>query len=64
MIDDPLLLIMKSQIDSLLAADAKLQKFLTWVDQKSQSMKFSDSLVDVRKFYFSLSLSSITELTH
>jgi len=64
MIADPLLLIMKSQIDSLLAADAKLQKFLTWVDQKSQSMKFSDSLVDVRKFYFSLSLSSITELTH
>jgi predicted HTH transcriptional regulator len=58
-IADPLLLIMKSQIDSLLVADANLQKFLTWVDQKSQSMKFSDSLVDVRKFYFSLSLSSI-----
>lgn len=55
---DSLLLIMKSQIDSLLAADAKLQNFLAWVNQKSQSMNFSDSLVSIRTFYFALSLYS------
>lgn len=61
---DPLLLVMKAQIDSLLAKDAKLQKFLTWINQKSQSIKFSDSLVDARKSYFvlALSINSLFEL--
>lgn len=60
---DSFLLIMKFQVDSLLAADAKLQDFLAWLNQKTQLVIFSGSLVAVRNYYFALSLSSIVDFS-
>ncbi|MDZ8236671.1 MAG: NACHT domain-containing NTPase [Nostoc sp. ChiQUE01a] len=53
---DDLLLLMKQQINNLLADDEKLQQFLTWINQKSCSVETRYKPVAVRAFYFSLSL--------
>ena len=49
---DPLVMAMKAQTDQLLAEDEKLQQFLTWVSQKSQSVNDSYRLTALRFFYF------------
>lgn len=51
---DRLLLLMKKQVDKLVAGDDKLQQFLIWVSQKSMSVKVSCKSVVVRAFYFTL----------
>jgi predicted NACHT family NTPase len=51
---DYLLQLMKQQIDAMLAADEKLQQFLTWVSKKSHRVEVSHSSPAVRAFYFSL----------
>jgi predicted NACHT family NTPase len=51
---DELLQAMKHQIDSLVAEDKKIQQFLTWVQQKSNSVTFSYKSAAVRAFYFDL----------
>lgn len=53
---DSLLRRMKSQIDRMLAADEKLQQFLTWVQQKSTSINASYKPAAIRAFYFNLAL--------
>ncbi|PZO37678.1 MAG: signal transduction protein [Pseudanabaena frigida] len=53
---DDLLLLMKRKIDSLLEEDDKLQSFLSWVDEKSRSIKVSYKLVAVRVYYFNIAL--------
>ncbi len=54
---DSLLLLMKSQIDQLLADNEKLQHFLYWVQQKSGSVDVDYKPAAVRAFYFALSLA-------
>jgi len=54
---DSLLLLMKQEIDEILAADEKLQQFLMWVNQKSLSVDVPYKPVAVRNFYFSLDLT-------
>jgi len=44
---------MKQQIDKLLASDEKLQEFLKWVRQKSNSVQFPHKPA-IRAFYFAL----------
>ena len=51
---DYLLQLMKQQIDAMLAADEKLQQFLTWVSKKSHRVEVSYNSAAVRAFYFSL----------
>lgn len=51
---DPLLQMMKQQIDALLARDETVQQFLKWVSQKSWSFQENLKLPAVRAFYFSL----------
>lgn len=48
---DELLLIMKSDIDLLLASNSKLQQFLQWIHQKSSSIEVSYKLAASRAFY-------------
>ncbi|GBO55300.1 hypothetical protein APA_3350 [Pseudanabaena sp. lw0831] len=59
---DDLLLLMKREIDSLLADDEKLQRFLAWADEKSRSVKVSYKLVAVRAYYFALDSDSALDL--
>ncbi|MEG4443212.1 NACHT domain-containing protein [Microcoleus sp. AT9_B5] len=49
-----LLLLMKQQVDVLVADDEQLQQFLMWVNQKSISVDFPYKPAAVRFFYFSL----------
>lgn len=51
-----LLQFMKQQIDNLLADDEKLQQFLAWVEEKSNSVKAPYKKAAVRAFYFVLAL--------
>jgi hypothetical protein len=53
---DKLLQGMKQKIDSLLAQDKKLQKFLGWVEEKSSSVQTKYKSFEVRSFYFHHSL--------
>jgi predicted NACHT family NTPase len=53
---DRLLLLMKHQIDAIAAADKQLQKFLNWVNQKSNSVQIPYKPVAVRAFYLTLDL--------
>ncbi|RAM48601.1 MAG: signal transduction protein [Hapalosiphonaceae cyanobacterium JJU2] len=53
---DDLVQLMKQKIDGLLAGDEKLQQFLTWVKEKSESVEARYKPATVRDFYFSLSL--------
>lgn len=48
---DVLLLLMKAQIDGLLAGDEKLQQFLQWVDDKARLVEEPYKLSAVRSFY-------------
>ena len=54
---DELLMSMKQQIDVLLADDDKLQQFLIWVEQKSESVETPYKPTAIRALYFDLSLS-------
>jgi len=53
---DCLLQLMKDSINTALALDTKMQKFLTWVDQKSFSMETLYKPAAVRAFYFTIGL--------
>jgi len=59
---DYLLQLMKQKIDHLLAQDAQLQGFLTWVSQKSLAVPVSYKLATVRAFYFDLAIARILAL--
>jgi predicted NACHT family NTPase len=59
---DYLLTRMKQQIDQMLAADATLQQFLVWVEQKSQSVETPYKAVAVRAFYFAPPLDLARDL--
>ncbi|NEQ71317.1 MAG: NACHT domain-containing NTPase [Symploca sp. SIO2D2] len=50
-----LMQLIKQKIDGLVASDEKIQQFLSWVNQKSNSVNFPYKPVAVRAFYFSLS---------
>lgn len=53
---DRLLQAMKQQIDQLLVGDDKLQQFLAWIEQKSNSVNVSYKPPAVRASYFALAL--------
>ncbi|BAZ13529.1 NACHT domain family protein [Calothrix sp. NIES-4071] len=53
---DPLLQLMKQEIDKLLRSDDKLQQFLAWVQDKSKTITASYKPAAVRAWYFSLDL--------
>ena len=53
---DSLLLSIKVFADSLLANDSKLQEFLTWLDEKSKSIKSSHQLNAIRALYLARAL--------
>jgi predicted NACHT family NTPase len=48
---DEILQLMKSQVDSILKFDKKLQDFLTWLEQKSNSVLNPYKKVAIRAFY-------------
>jgi predicted NACHT family NTPase len=48
---DDFLKMMKDRIDGMMANDEKLQAFLAWADQKTNSIKFNYKTVAVRAFY-------------
>ncbi|HEY9665176.1 MAG TPA: NACHT domain-containing NTPase [Coleofasciculaceae cyanobacterium] len=54
---DELLLQMKQHIDQFIAIDEKLQQFLRWVNQKSQSASVECKPAAVRAFFFALALT-------
>jgi predicted NACHT family NTPase len=49
---DYFLLLMKQQIDRIVAVDPKLQQFLEWLDQKSQMVGAGHDTAVVRAYYF------------
>lgn len=51
---DDLLLLMKAQIDSLVAHDEKLQQFLTWVNEKAGSVDVFYKPAALRAYYYAL----------
>ncbi|MDF5723878.1 MAG: hypothetical protein PUP91_26125 [Rhizonema sp. PD37] len=59
---DDLLKSMKQQIDALLADNDKLQEFLIWVEQKSESLETSYKPAAIRALYFDLDLSRSLDL--
>jgi predicted NACHT family NTPase len=65
MLDSPDILfwLMKAKIDELLAKNESLQKFLIWVDQKSQAVDVSYKPAAIRAFYFgNLGLTLMEEI--
>ncbi|MEH2293930.1 NACHT domain-containing protein [Nostoc sp.] len=52
---DELVLLMKQQIDTLVAQDPYLQEFLTWASQKSRTITTQTKDATVRAFYLALS---------
>ena len=52
-----ILLLMKQQIDDLIAQDKVLQAFLIWVGLKSQAVPADYKPVTVRAFYFDLAMA-------
>ncbi|EDX77097.1 NACHT domain family [Coleofasciculus chthonoplastes PCC 7420] len=60
---DELVQQMKQIIDGLVAGDEKLQRFLTWVNQKSLSVEVPSKPSAVRAFYFALSPVRSRDLT-
>ncbi|MBN3899099.1 MAG: NACHT domain-containing NTPase [Nostoc sp. NOS(2021)] len=52
---DELVLLMKQQIDTLVAQDSYLQEFLTWASQKSRTIPTKPKDATVRAFYLALS---------
>lgn len=61
---DCLLLLMKKQIDKIVAKEDKLQSFLVWLNEKSCSVKSSFNFAAVRALYFDLALSINTVITN
>ena len=55
---DQLLQTMKQQVDEILAKDNKLQQFLIWVEQKSDSIKHSHKPAAVRCYYLTLDFAN------
>ena len=53
---DPLLGLMKQQVDTLVATDARLQEFLTCISQKCHSLRSHYKPAAMRAFYFTLFL--------
>jgi predicted NACHT family NTPase len=53
---DGLLLLMKQQVDELVATDEKLQEFLKWVSEKSLSFEVSYKRTAVRAFYLDIDI--------
>lgn len=53
---DRLLLLMKEQIDRLIADDQKLQNFLKWVNQKSLLLEVCDKPAAIRAFYLDIDI--------
>jgi predicted NACHT family NTPase len=53
---DHLLLLMKKQVDALIATDKKFQRFLVWLNQKSVSVQAPFKPAALRVSYLSLSL--------
>lgn len=49
---DHLLLLMKKQVDAIVADDKNLQQFLIWIKEKSISVQLGYTTADVRAFYF------------
>jgi predicted NACHT family NTPase len=49
--------LMKQQIDGLVASDPELQRFLSWVAQKSRSVEAPYKPVAIRAFYLALALA-------
>jgi predicted NACHT family NTPase len=60
---DTLVQQMKQIIDKLVASDEKLQRFLTWVNQKSLSVEVPSKPSAVRAFYFALDLDLSRDLS-
>ncbi|NEQ29378.1 MAG: hypothetical protein F6K28_62765 [Microcoleus sp. SIO2G3] len=60
---DCLLLLMKEKVDALVAVDEKLQQFLMWICQKSDSLEVPYKLAAVRAFYFARYLGCNLNLT-
>jgi len=56
---DDLLLLMKKRIDLMLLEDKKLQEFLEWTNQKTDSVQFSYKNVAVRAFYAYIAFCSL-----
>ncbi|MBE9127324.1 MULTISPECIES: NACHT domain-containing protein [unclassified Coleofasciculus] len=54
---DKLLLLMKQQVDGLVASDEKLQQFLMWVQEKSLSVNAPYKLAAVRAFYLGIAFA-------
>ncbi|MEH2409145.1 NACHT domain-containing protein [Nostoc sp.] len=52
---DELVLLMKQQIDTLVAQDPYLQEFLTWASQKSRTIPTQTKHATIRAFYLALS---------
>ncbi len=48
---DDFLKLMKERIDGMLTGDEKLQDFLKWADQKTNSVQFSCKTIAIRAFY-------------
>ncbi len=67
---DCLLRLMKQQVDALIAADEKLQQFLSWLNQKAHSVKLCHKTAAIRAFYleltgsFSLGVFPTADLSH
>ncbi|MDF5732836.1 MAG: hypothetical protein PUP92_33795 [Rhizonema sp. PD38] len=59
---DELLKLMKQRTDELLALDEKLQQFLTWVKEKSDSVEAPYKRAAVRAFYLDRALDRDPEL--
>jgi predicted NACHT family NTPase len=59
---DYLLKQMKQKIDELLVGDEKLQQFLKWVQQKSESVEVLYKPAAVRAFYFDLDITRDLDL--
>lgn len=61
---DCLLLLMKQQIDRLVAADEKLQQFLSWANQKTLSVEIgSNKPAAIRAFYIGVAFDRNLGLT-
>ncbi|MBD1997769.1 NACHT domain-containing NTPase [Leptolyngbya sp. FACHB-541] len=54
----------KAQIDNLLKGDRKLQQFLVWLNQKSQSINTTHKPAAIRAFYFVLAFNLDLALDH
>jgi predicted NACHT family NTPase len=55
---DNFLLVMKCKMDSILAKDSQLQKFLNWVNEKSRSAPNLYKTVAIRAFYYAIAHDS------